>query len=206
MPPTHDTLSFTLSEADFLRAQALHHHPHPWVWAAQRLGGVLILLAVLLSVWPAMRGDIGPLLYSGSAMLGLGILFYLYRVHLPKVSRRVYHQQKALQQPLTVEMDAAQVRWSSPTGQVSHPWGEFHRWKEDEQLFLLYHAENLFQMLPKRSLHGDEMAERLRGYLIQHRIPRADLMEAKTVVRALLWIIGPLLVLLSSLTAVWLQR
>ena len=204
MPPTPERLSFTISEADFLRAQALHHRPHPWVQGAQRLAGGLLLLAVLISLWPAMRGDPGPLLYSGLSMLGVGLLLYLQKVHLPAVSRRVYHQQKALQQPFTVELDAMQSRWSSPAGQVSYPWRDFYRWKEDEALFLLYHTESFFQMLPKRSLSGPEGVERLRGYL--DGVPRADRTEAKSVVRTLLWIIGPLLVLISSLTALWLQR
>jgi hypothetical protein len=70
-------------------------------------------------------------------------------VYLPWKVRRIHRQQKDLAFPFTYTWDSEFLKAQSVGGQSKRKWTNYVRCKENENLFLLYHADNLFEMFPK---------------------------------------------------------
>ena len=47
------------------------------------------------------------------------------------------------------------------------PWRDYRKWKEGKTVFLLYHTDAMFQIIPKASFSLDQQAA-LRQILAQH--------------------------------------
>lgn len=118
-------------------------------------------------------------LFGGSAdkldglfqtVIGLMILllFVLNRfVVIPRRVRRIFRQQKNLQRPLEFGWDRETVWSSSEIGNTKRPWSDFTKWRELKGLFLLYHSDVMFQMIPKRSFPNPDAVDEFRQLLLE---------------------------------------
>ena len=70
-------------------------------------------------------------------------------VFLPWKVRRIHRQQKDLASPFTYTWDAEFLEARGISGHSKREWKNYAKYKENDKLFLLYHADNLFEMLPK---------------------------------------------------------
>ena len=134
----------TISVADFLRAQRLHRKSvrgwsYAFTAAALFIGTVLFFLGMkqsgLISAFAGIGGLVGELVTA--------------HVYLPWKVRRLHSQQKALAQPFIYSWDREYIHAQSAQGSAKRFWTDYCKVKEDEEVFLLYHADNLFEMLPK---------------------------------------------------------
>ncbi|HEY0231396.1 MAG TPA: YcxB family protein, partial [Dokdonella sp.] len=73
------------------------------------------------------------------------------RFQLPRRARRLFAQQKNLQRPVTFSWDEDGLAWASVNGSGRTPWADYLKWRQNERLYLLYHSDLMFQMLPKRA-------------------------------------------------------
>jgi hypothetical protein len=48
------------------------------------------------------------------------------------------------------------------TGQASRPWLDYVKSKEDNQVFLLYHSDVMFEIIPKSWFRSSEQVEAFR--------------------------------------------
>jgi hypothetical protein len=157
-----------LTEADYLAARRLHFR---WPWWRGVVVGVAFLLAII-ACGQMIRGANTP--ESAGFVLACGVLGAIIGVvilrlaYVPWQSRKVFREQETLRRPFEVTWDAGTLTRRSATGETRTPWSDFIRWKEDGGLFLLYHSDGAFQVLPKRVL-GDAAAVAIfRGLLEQH--------------------------------------
>lgn len=76
--------------------------------------------------------------------------FTWYTIYIPYKAKKIFKQQKSLQIPFVVVVSNEGLHFSNEMGEVKIPWDNFLKWKENKNLFLVYHSDVLFQMLPKR--------------------------------------------------------
>lgn len=78
-------------------------------------------------------------------------IFPLYRyVILPNRIKKIYAQQKELHSPFEIEFTDTAMIFSNEFGNATRPWNHFTKWKENNELILLYHSDVIYNTLPKR--------------------------------------------------------
>lgn len=141
-----NSVSGTLSQADFLAAQRLHRSSINR-WSLLALLIMLGMGGLLLTLQSGRM--LAPLLLGGGigGLIGMGLLNLLI---LPRRVARLHRQMKALADATTTHWDEDHLEARSAKGYSSMKWVDFVRFRENKQLFLLYVADNLFYIFPKR--------------------------------------------------------
>jgi YcxB-like protein len=60
-----------------------------------------------------------------------------------------------MHEEFTYRVDDSGLYVSTPLGQAHRPWANFLRYRENDDLFLLYHSDVMFELLPKRWFADD---------------------------------------------------
>jgi len=159
------TIQGTFTEEDYLNANKLHRrYSKTWRWLYIALIlelCLLLFLAFYTQRWtPVIIGVILALLLIG-----------LYMVYLPYRLRKIFKQQKELHRPYTITIDEAGTHFKNEMGEANRPWNIFLKWKEDDNIIILYHSDLLFSMLPKRYLN-DESIQFIRGQLEKNNVSK----------------------------------
>ena len=156
-----------ITPRDYVQAQYLHIRPRPLIGCVG-IGLAVLFLAVLgFSAIMLARDGGSPSLVVIMSALGAYLAGY-FLWFIPWRARRIYAQQKSLHSPIRMKVDASGVAAQNQLGQVAIPWDHIRKWKENRHLFLLYHADVLFQMIPKRCLKSAEDINALRALLSSH--------------------------------------
>jgi len=163
-----------LVESDYVSAVALNSRLNARK-AARYLVVAGAVVAVALVAWIA---DWYPVL--GGAVGGLvgGLVAYtLIRfVYAPWKARRIFRQQKSLQRPFELSWADTGLTSRDANGEYTTPWPDYTKWKEDSRVFLLYHSDALFQMVPKRSFPDDAMVSEFRSWLERRSSPNLPIL------------------------------
>lgn len=97
-----------------------------------------------------------------------GLYFYVTLSLLPaKNIRRIFQQQKDLQSPTELEFTDTHVHGRSERGSLSMLWPDFHAWKQNEKLVLLFQSEALMHIVPKRCFDSPRQIEELQAILLK---------------------------------------
>ena len=160
-------LDCRITPADYVRAQYLHLRPRRWLGYVGIALLLLIAGTVGLQVTILVRegGSAAPLLIL------LGFVAYLaayFLGYVPWRARRLFAQQKDLQMPSRLQVTDDGIRAENELGHSLIPWDHIQWWKENHHLFLLYHADVLFQMIPKRCIAHEADSKALRALLLAH--------------------------------------
>lgn len=154
-PNTHFMkTTLQLQAQDLVDAMWLHLRPRRGLRYV--LLGLVALygLMIVLSVYGwATRGFLDK-----SSLWGIGFGAYialLFFVFLPWKTRRSYRTQKTLHSPFTVELSDEGVRLEALHGQMSMPWKDYHKWKANDKLILLYQSDRLYNPIPRRAFASD---------------------------------------------------
>ena len=139
----------TLRAEDVLAAQWLHVKPRPFY----AIVGVLLLMLAASVLWfsfsiPALRAN-GWLLAVPIALLAGSAMWVPYR------SVRSYRQRKNMQRELRIATSDRGLLGESETGHINAPWTDYLKWKEGDKVFLLYIADDAFQIIPKRFFQSE---------------------------------------------------
>jgi len=161
-------IAYELSEKDFSEAYIAHRNRTALGrWFRRIFLWCMILVAVLLfSVFLIDHNA-----QSARGVLpGVGFaLMYIAFVQLyPRwIMQRQFHKQPGAHGPRTLLLDGtgAHWRWNGGTGDVE--WRNYIRWVEGKNQFLFYTSPGCFNILPKRALNSDQLAE-LRDTLKQN--------------------------------------
>jgi hypothetical protein len=78
--------------------------------------------------------------------------------------RKLYARTTGLQGRLSLAADESGMRFRGSTFSSEIRWPHFHKFLEDDNSFLLYSSPQVFHIVPKRSLSGNEV-EDLRSIL-----------------------------------------
>ena len=140
-PPAKDgdsaAIGGQLAEADYVAAQFLHLRPRP-VFA---VAGILMLALAAGALWR----------HFTFTLLACLLLFgFHFGFWLPHRSRRLFRQYQALADPVAVEVRADGVFFRRPTGEGLLPWTHVRKWRHSRTLVLLYPADNVFHLVPRR--------------------------------------------------------
>lgn len=149
---------------DYIAAVRLNYKPRK-VWAV--IGLFVVLLAVIAFVLGVRdiargKGDIWD-------VIGLPAIAYpplWYFVFLPRRIRKLYKQQRALHETHDVTFDEAGIATTYAFAKGVMPWSHVHKWRESEDLFLVYHSDAMFSIFPKRDFLPASDADRLREQLM----------------------------------------
>jgi hypothetical protein len=165
------SLQGQLTEDDYLAALLLARR-HNRMFKVVRTGlwvliGVLSVAYVVVSLQNP-RFAIQLLVLAAVA----GVLLLERHVMLPLRARRIFRQQRSMQEPFEVSYDGDGVRWESAVTTRRLPWHYYVRWAEDARYFLLYQSDWTLEVLPKRFFGGDEQISAFRD-LLGERITRS---------------------------------
>ena len=142
--------------SDYVRAQYLHIRPRP----VYKVLGVLVLALFFWAAWLVITDDE----IDGLDFLFLAMILALilnFTVYIPWKTRRVFNQQKALHRELVFKFDDSGISVTNENGQSTTPWDDYLRWKQNDQLALLYMSDCLYHMVPKRFFSDPADADRL---------------------------------------------
>lgn len=148
-----------VSEQEYVEGHSFHRRPVAVAmnWVMVFIFGVGLVLAFLGG------GRWGYILIIG----GLGGLLgeaVQARVYLPGRVRKLYAQFKGVDSPTTYTWDHSIFEIKSERGGVKRNWTDLHKVKENEDLFLLYTTDHLFEIVPKRWFANTEEVSEFRRY------------------------------------------
>ncbi|NBB49093.1 hypothetical protein GVN24_12485 [Rhizobium sp. CRIBSB] len=116
----------------------------------------ILLFAMQITVGSSIEGMELPLL-----LLVIGVTcgpFLVAFLLLPIRARWIYKRQKQLHKPITIQWSNEGITATGAEGHWTTSWTDYHRFVADEKMLLFYIGPNLFQMLPRRALSDDQLA------------------------------------------------
>ena len=124
--------------------------------------GTLIMLALgLLSIWPF--GLRNGLIITAAVLaywaLFYGLMLYVTYLRLPSQSRRLFKQHKALHEMHRVTWSASGITFTVPSSESRFAWDDFIGVIEDKDYILLRQTEMMFNLVPKRALTAEQVAD-----------------------------------------------
>jgi len=75
-------------------------------------------------------------------------LYFLF--YLPWKFKRSYRQYKALHSNISIVINNLGISGNSDHGNFNFEWSIFKNFKENKDIFLIYHTDYLFHIIPKR--------------------------------------------------------
>lgn len=164
-----EKLTFTPREDDLRAAYGLHLQKAGWT----RVGYLIIFGLVVGIVLAALDGFedvpqtvgiiVGMTLWAGIVALLIKILMPIWWV--PRLSKKIYRQQKDLRLETTTWWDDEKLYSANEQGHAHLTFADMVKWREDEKIILLYRSDHLFNFLPahifKDKAHKDGLIRRL---------------------------------------------
>ncbi len=187
------TINGKFELADLKAAQALHARAGRLVtWLGFLMLGVIILFLVG-GILLALLGSLPWSIIIFPALI-LGFLAFFQFYLRPYQITRSYNQHKELSSPFELEItdEGYSIKNSYGTGKI--PWKDFAKWKEDQQVILLYRTDNMFNMVPKRLLQEAAQVQYIHEKLSQNNVKEAS--QVRNPVRTILWTLVLILLLL----------
>lgn len=146
-----------ISIDDFLNAQRLHRANA--LRGFYRFFRIAILIAIPVCFYLVKALGLTLALLSIGVAIGGQITSKLI---LPWKVRRLHRQQKDLAFPFTYTWNAEFLEGQGVSGQSKRAWTNYHKFREDRHVFLLYHSDNLFEVFPKRWFSDNEQIDEFR--------------------------------------------
>ncbi len=146
--------SYSITEQDYISAIKLS-----FPYTRKKLSSTIILLVVV-----AVLGFFAFQLNHGVLAAGLwggcvgGIVGHwiqrIYCIHIG--AKKIYKQQKTLHEAFTCSWSDDCLLVSGGSSSSKTPWHNYMRWRENDSVFLLYHSDALFQIIPKASFASED--------------------------------------------------
>jgi hypothetical protein len=155
------SVSLTLTADDYVAANRLHlrnWYRSGRVLAAFALAALayLILLAVAyLDRW----GTAELVALNAGAAAFIVFCMAIHFLFVPITTRRAFRNHKTLHRPCTYAWSETGLTVANVSGEWLTAWSDYLKWREDAQVFIFYQAPRLFNMLPKRVLTPQQMAD-----------------------------------------------
>jgi len=104
-------------------------------------------------------GAIGVIALNAIFVAIVVLMIAIYFLFVPISTRRTYRKHKALHRPYTYSWSEAGLAITSSSGQWHVAWSDYLKWTENAQVFILYQAPRLFNILPKRALTPEQVVD-----------------------------------------------
>lgn len=191
------TIHGQLTEQDYLQAQQLHMQLSGWARSLPYVALALWVVDLILVGFKASQGRPGFLLALLPVTLFFLFIRLLPRFLLPRQAKRLFRQNQEISAPLAMEFSENGMKFTNSFGHNERSWSHFVKWKEDEQALLLYHSDQIFNLIPKRLLAEADDLSFVRERLQKHQIPVAG-----TSSQVLSTQVGAMMILLSPVISI----
>jgi YcxB-like protein len=153
--------SLTLTADDYAAANQLH------CVKCFRTPSALACLAMLVLayvIWMTIAyidrwGAIGVIALNAIFVAVVVLLIANFFLFIPISTRRTYRKHKALHRPYTYSWSETGLAVTSASGEWPVAWSDYLKWDENAQVFILYQAPRLFNILPKRALAPEQIVD-----------------------------------------------
>ncbi len=167
-----DQFTVQLTLADYVAANRAHF----WT-TIKRRAGIRVLLLGFWSLFGAVVFQPDYEFSWSSLLLGalIGAFAYLLFVAtclgaayllIPRSTRRQFNSNRRMRMATDYTVEDTLLRYASPLEQGQIPFDYLYKWSESDQAILLYPAERIFIILPKRCIDAD-IINRIRGGLFE---------------------------------------
>ncbi|HEU5078129.1 MAG TPA: YcxB family protein [Opitutaceae bacterium] len=159
-----------LSVADFLAAQRLHFRPKIFGRIVLYLFAFCLVVGLSQEVWMIIRGQVLP---RGWWVLPAGVAYgaLLFFIFLPWRVSRIFRANPHLSDPLIVSFTEEGLLLDSVRRQIKAPWSLLRKWKDNENVILVYHAPTQFHIFPQRGFRSAETFSEVKQMLRRHLGP-----------------------------------
>ena len=137
-------VSGQVSEAEYISAHQVHRRR-----IATAMNTVMIVIFCVGLVVFAVGSKLWGMMLTVGGIGGLIGEFVQARVAIPARLRRLYSQTKG-RTDVTYSWDADKLFASSDHGQATRSWGDFPKARENNEVFLLYYNDAIFEIVSKR--------------------------------------------------------
>ena len=150
-------ITFQLGPDDLGATNRLTMRPRKWLAVTGYC--LLALMGVVTIFWGYEWFSTGVVNKDFLLMVGvvtyLGLIIFVW---VPWRAKRLYRQQKSLHYPVSAEFSEEAFSTETANGQARIKWGDYHKWKANDQVILLYHSDAMCNVIPCRAF--SDAAER----------------------------------------------
>ncbi len=171
-------LEFQLTPEDYVEANSLHMRwtRGRWIWIGAVLG--LWLALVGFEWWSNPEHGAPDPLFFGIFLPVMALFFVALRYwFVPRQARRIFAQTRALQRPFHWTWNEEQLQLSTDLVKAVVPWTHLLKWRESEQIFIVYPSVAAFYVFPKRAFQDRAAIDAFRQ-LLQEKIAAKPKPEA----------------------------
>lgn len=159
--------TFTLDELDLRRAVRLH--AFSGICEKRTIIRLALLWFIAMAAFigffsaagmpgPELRGNLLPfalIIVAIILVFSLGIPLALG----PLVIHRRFKQDKLVRKPVSASWDEEAYEAEQPGARNHIPWRDYMKTREDQHLFLFFISDYSYQILPKRALTAEQIAD-----------------------------------------------
>ena len=197
------TIRGQLTEQDYLQAQQLHMQLTGWARLLPYATILLWIVGFIFAGLKAIQGTPSFFLALVPATLFILITPLTNRSVLPRQIKRLFQQNKEVSAPMEMEFSEEGMKFTNSFGHNARPWSYFVKWKEGEQGFLLYHADQVFNLIPKRLGGAPEALSFVREQLQKNAVPVAGTSSIILRMRLLFFIVVLFAIGTMVMTEMW---
>jgi YcxB-like protein len=108
-------------------------------------GGItVVLLGFILWTEPLLLAPLAFVVAVFAILVAFGLL-----VRVPNRARQHYRQYKGMDEPLTVELTDAGLKFSNADAEGTVPWSKILQWRQNDRFILIYRMPIMFHIVPK---------------------------------------------------------
>jgi hypothetical protein len=147
-------INYSMSPDDFIEAQTLH----VWGTSRKRIRIAIVVISLLILLGAGF-------LYHFERGAGLGlvtlclILLFAFLVWVPAEWKKYYRRSPALGTPTFMNFTETGLEMRGEDGASRSDWSRFVKWKQSQEMFLLYMQPALFLCIPLRVLSPEQQSE-----------------------------------------------
>jgi len=145
--PDANSILIQLTSDDYLSANRLHARARLW-WIFSVYAAAVLMGAAVVGVGKDLFGWLSV---AGLAIFMALVFLFSWYVVTPRQTRRIFAEQKNMQRPYTLSWDDNYLSVEGENFSDRESWSDFARWRENDQLFAIYHSDVLFRIVPKRA-------------------------------------------------------
>lgn len=157
-------ITVQITANDYLRSQRLG------LRLSSKVKILLVLFAVFFFAWQSYKViSGGNLEIEFWVILTVAIYFtLLYFVITPWRVKRLFRQQKTLHVPAVLGFSDSHFSGSSEHGSFEMKWEDFHKWRKNKHLIMIYQSEALMHIIPIRAFESKADVDSLEVILKKH--------------------------------------